>query len=59
MPEEEKPKAQKKEILEAKLVQVPIQHELAVQLDDGSIVSESELLINMYNKILRIEKAVA
>ena len=44
---------------EAKIVEVPTQMGLAIQLEDGTVVDTNEALVRIYNKVLRIEKAVA
>jgi len=43
---------------EAKLIEVPTQMGTAIQLEDGTIVSPMELDVLIYNKLLKIEKAV-
>lgn len=44
---------------EAKLVEVPSQYVPAIQLEDGTIVDERELLVKIYNLLNKISKAVA
>lgn len=59
MAEEEKPKAEKKEVKEATLVEVTTQTAPAIQLEDGTIVDELELQLRIYNKLCKVERAVA
>ena len=55
--EVEEPK--KKKTTEAGVVQVPTQTAEMVQLEDGTVVSNLQLLAIVYNKVRKIEKAVA
>ena len=60
MVEEEKPKAEKKEIKQAKIIDIEQVVGQAYELEDGTIINnDAELLIKIYNKLLRIEKSVA
>ncbi len=62
MAEEEKEKlekSEKKATKEAKLVEVPTQFGLSVELEDGTKVDDLQLLVKIYNKLLKIEKSVA
>jgi hypothetical protein len=43
----------------AEIVEVPTQMGLAIRLPDGRNVSEAEVLVEIYNQILEIKKAVA
>lgn len=43
---------------EAKLVDVPTQLTKMIELENGDIVNELDLLLIMYNKICKIEKVV-
>ena len=56
---EEKQKAEKTDSKEAKLVEVPSAYGIAIELEDGRKVDEVELLVIVYNKLLKIEKSVA
>ena len=43
---------------EAKIKEMPSQFVDMVELEDGTIVSSLELLVRVYNKLLKIEKAI-
>lgn len=60
MAEENKEKdKQKKNIVAAKLVDVPAQFVKMIELSDGRVISDIELLVEIYNKVDRIAKSVA
>lgn len=58
MTEEEKPKV-KKESSQVKIVDISTQTAPAVQLEDGTIVSDLELLVMIYNDLQKIKRSVA
>lgn len=47
------------ETKEAKIESVPTNYGYRILLEDGTEVSESELIIKIYNKLLKIERSVA
>lgn len=55
----EKATTEKQETTEAKLVEIPTGSQLAVQLESGDYVDTLGLLVRIYNKLCRIEKAIA
>ncbi len=55
--EEETPK--KKENQEVKLVSVVSETQLTIQTEDGTQLTPIELQVMIYNKLCKIEKAVA
>lgn len=57
MAEEEKP--EEKETKEYKLVQVPTQMGLAIQNPTGETFSQEQAVVDILNKLEKIEKAVA
>ena len=54
----EKMTEKKEEKNEAQLVEVPTQTSIAFKLEDGKVVPDAEMLCRIYNKLLKIEKAV-
>ena len=58
MPEEEKPKTDKKESKEAEVVEIPTQYGLAFQIENGDVLDQNQFLAKMYNDIQKIKKAV-
>ena len=52
--EEEKPK-----LKQAKKTKIVVQEGEAFELESGEIVDINELLLRIYNKLLRIERSVA
>ena len=56
--EVEKIEKKKDVVVGAKLVEIPTQTTLAVQLDNGEIVTTDQLLVMMYNKVSRLEKII-
>ena len=58
MAKETKVEEVKKENKGIELVQVPTQHSLAYQLEDGSVLSTEEMLAVIANDIKAIKKAV-
>lgn len=52
--------AEKEEVKskQAELVEIPTQTTHAVKIEDGSVVEINELLVMIYNKLIKIEKAV-
>ena len=59
MAKEEETSKKEVAVKEAKLVEVPTQFGEAIQLEDGSLVTSNEFLVRIYNKLIKIEKAVA
>lgn len=61
MTEEEKAKPEKpaKAVKEAKIVEITTQTSPAIELEDGRVVDMIDLLVLIYNKLLKIEKSVA
>lgn len=57
MVEEVKKTVEKKQE-EAKLVDVPTQYSVAVQLENGDVVSQDQLLVEIYNLLKKIHKVV-
>lgn len=55
---EEKKKKPEKET-EAKIVEIPTQYGVAIELPDGKKLNELQLLMEIYNDIQRIKKSVA
>jgi hypothetical protein len=55
----EEPIEVKKEVKEAKIVEVPSEYGIAVELEDGRIVTPLELQVLTYNEIKKIKKSVA
>lgn len=49
----------KKEKSEASLTEITIQTAPAFKLENGDIVDERTLMLEIYNKLLKIERAVA
>lgn len=43
---------------EAKVVEVASEYLPAIQLEDGTIVNDRELLVRIYNKLNKIEKTL-
>ena len=56
MAEKEQKEVKKAEPNVAKLVQVATQTAPAVELENGKVIDSLELLVLIYNKLLRIEK---
>ena len=48
----------KQEEKEATIVEVPTQHTLMIELADGTVVSDLQLLVKTYNLVEKIYKAV-
>lgn len=48
----------KEEVKEAKLVEVAVQTGLVFQTEDGKNISPEQMQLAIYNKLLKIEKAV-
>lgn len=44
---------------EAQIVEVPSQYSQAIQLEDGTLINEFQLLIRIYNDVQKIKRAVA
>jgi len=55
----DKKETTEKPIEEAKLVEVPTGSELAIQLESGEFVNSIGIFVKIYNKLLKIEKAIA
>lgn len=49
---------QKKEEKEFKLVEVPTETGLAIETPEGKIISESQLLVLIVNRLVKLEKAL-
>ena len=45
-------------INEAKLVEIPAQFQPAIQLEDEQVITAMELQVLIYNKLLKLEKAL-
>lgn len=51
MPEEEKPKAEKKEVKKiAQVIEVPTQVGRVIELEDGTKIDDLEILVLIYNQ---------
>jgi hypothetical protein len=55
--EEEQPKKDKPST-SAEIIEVPTQMGRAIRLENGEIVTDIDMLVRLYNKVLAIEKAV-
>lgn len=54
----EKEKKQQETTSEFKLVEVPTQMGLAVRTPEGETITEAQLLVEVANRIIKLEKAV-
>ena len=52
-------KAESVKTVEAQIVEVATQYGQAIQLPDGRKVDDVQLMVEIYNKLSRIEKSVA
>lgn len=55
---QEKEVEKKKEVAGAKLVEIPTQTTVAVQLENGEVVTTEELLVRVYNEVRKIGKII-
>jgi len=50
--------ANKEEVKEATLIEVPTQMGMAIQLEDGSQVNELGLLLKIYNDLQKVKRSL-
>ena len=55
---EEVKEIKSKEAKVAEIIDVPTATAEAIKIEDGTIISPTELLVRIYNKLSKIEKAV-
>lgn len=57
--QEETPVEEKPKLKTARITEIVVQKGEAFELDTGEVVDANELLLRIYNKILKIERSVA